>query len=320
MRRYIVVILLSMIVFIQYVPVASFASSILSSKDHPSLVIGALQLVDLLLTKLPSLYKPTFHREGVFHEIETLAERTLLSSTKSKEKDGSETNDDALISNPPPTLPGFKKLSSLSLDPEDAITLRARVIQFKHLSDKDDVDEDGAFQSLRAVVDRLSAKNASDQGYSQALWELADLFSSPHTSVSSFELLKSGVVDSLLQFATDEDRSGKTEFFSHYFYIYLIVIVSIQRRKEILLDALTGRKSKLLNINQTPFATLVKKLQESFTRMESFEVITVAQNNDGETQYTIVVCRLGLDQHISRFEAQLSVLACSSTPPPSCRW
>lgn len=208
----------------------------------------------------------------------------------------------------------------MSLDPEDAITLRARVIQFKHLSDKDDVDEDGAFQSLRAVVDRLSAKNASDQGYSQALWELADLFSSPHTSVSSFELLKSGVVDSLLQFATDEDRSGKTEFFSHYFYIYLIVIVSIQRRKEILLDALTGRKSKLLNINQTPFATLVKKLQESFTRMESFEVITVAQNNDGETQYTIVVCRLGLDQHISRFEAQLSVLACSSTPPPSCRW
>ena len=215
MCRYIVVALLSMIMFIQYVPVASFASSILSSKDHPSLVIGALQLVDLLLTKLPSLYKPTFHREGVFHEIETLAERTLLSSTKSKEKDGSETNDDALISNPPPTLPGFKKLSSLSLDPEDAITLRARVIQFKHLTDKDDVDEDGAFQSLRAVVDRLSAKNASDQGYSQALWELADLFSSPHTSVSSFELLKSGVVDSLLQFATDEDRSGKTKFFSH---------------------------------------------------------------------------------------------------------
>ena len=93
--------------------------------------------------------------------------------------------------------------------------MRARVIQFKHLTDKDDVDEDGAFQSLRAVVDRLSAKNASDQGYSQALWELADLFSSPHTSVSSFELLKSGVVDSLLQFATDEDRSGKTKFFSH---------------------------------------------------------------------------------------------------------
>ncbi|KAF8967730.1 hypothetical protein BDZ97DRAFT_1903295 [Flammula alnicola] len=247
---------------LMFVPVASFASSILSSKDHPSLVIGALQLVDLLLGKLPSLYKPTFHREGVFHEIEALAARTLISS-KSKEKEASETSEDASPSNPPPTLPGFKKLSSMSLDPEDAITLRARVIQFKYLADKEEVDEDGAFENLRGVVHRISAPNASDQEYSQALGELADLFASPHTSVSSFELLKSGVVDGLLQFATDENRS-----------------VSLQRRKEILLDALTSRKVKNISANQTPFATLVKKLQESFTRMESFEVITVAQNND----------------------------------------
>ncbi|KAF7317176.1 Ubiquitin-protein ligase [Mycena chlorophos] len=34
-----------------FVPVASFTSSILSSKGHPTLVIGALQVVDLLLTK-----------------------------------------------------------------------------------------------------------------------------------------------------------------------------------------------------------------------------------------------------------------------------
>lgn len=188
-------------------PVASFASSILSSKDHPSLVIGALQLVDLLLGKLPSLYKPTFHREGVFHEIETLAERPLV-TLKTKDKETSESAEDSIASNPPATLPGFKKLSSLSLEPEDAITLRARVIQFRHLTGKEDVDEDGALQSLRNVVNRISAANASDQEYSQALWELADLFASPHTSVSSFELLKSGVVDSLLQFATDDNRSG----------------------------------------------------------------------------------------------------------------
>ncbi|KAH9479473.1 E3 ubiquitin-protein ligase UPL3 [Psilocybe cubensis] len=247
-----------------FVPVASFASSILSSKDHPSLVIGALQLVDLLLGKLPSLYKPTFHREGVFHEIETLAERTLTTS-KAKAKDAPESGDDAASSSnaPPASIPGFKKLSSTSLDPEDAITLRARVIQFKYLADKQDIDEDGAFQSLRNVVVRLSAPNSSDQEYSEALWELADLFASPHTSVSSFELLQSGVVDGLLLFATDENRS-----------------VSLQRRREILLDAFSSRKVKNLTANQTPFATLVKKLQESFTRMESFEVITVAQNSD----------------------------------------
>ena len=180
----------------------------MSSKDHPSLVIGALQLVDLLLAKVPLLYKPTFRREGVFHEIESLAERTLLTS-KSKEKENSEAGEDAPAPNPPVPMPGLKKLSSLSLDPEDAITLRARVIQFKYLTDKDNVDEDGAFEHLQRVVERISAPNASDAEYMEVLWELADLFASPHTSVSSFELLKSGVVDGLLQFATDENRTGR---------------------------------------------------------------------------------------------------------------
>ena len=63
----------------QYVPVAGFVSSVLSSRDHPSLVIGALQLVDLLLSRVPALYKPSFRREGVFHEIESLAARELVS-------------------------------------------------------------------------------------------------------------------------------------------------------------------------------------------------------------------------------------------------
>lgn len=185
-------------------PVASFASSVLSSKDHPSLVIGALQLVDLLLGKLPSFYKPTFHREGVSHEIEALAERPLITA-KTKEKETSEPTDDT---SPPVPIPGYKKASSTTLDPEDAITLRARVIQFKYLSEKEGVDENGAFENLRLVVEKISAPNASDQEYSAALYELADLFASPHTSVSSFELLKSGVVDGLLQLATDETRSG----------------------------------------------------------------------------------------------------------------
>ncbi|KAJ7286779.1 hypothetical protein C8J57DRAFT_571781 [Mycena rebaudengoi] len=67
-----------------FVPVASFASSILSSKDHPTLVIGALQLINLLLTKVPALYKPMFRREGVFHEIEVLSVRTIISAPKQK--------------------------------------------------------------------------------------------------------------------------------------------------------------------------------------------------------------------------------------------
>ena len=47
-------------------------------------------------------------------------------------------------------------------------------------------------------------------------------------------------------------------------------------------NAFASRKTKHLSNSQTPFATLVKKLQESLTKMESFDVTTVAQNMDGE--------------------------------------
>lgn len=215
------------LIFAQFVPVASFASSILSSKDHPTLVIGALQLVDLLLAKVPVLYKPTFRREGVFHEIELLSGRNIVSAPKptkdkegkekEKEKEASESPappDHADLPPPPaaavasgtaPTIPGFKKLSSLSLEPEDAITLRARVIQFKFLSGDDKSAGDGSFGVLQRLVEHIG-RDGSEKDAVEALHEMAELFGAPHSSVSSFELLQSGVVDGLLQFATDAER------------------------------------------------------------------------------------------------------------------
>ncbi|KAF7309015.1 Ubiquitin-protein ligase [Mycena kentingensis (nom. inval.)] len=253
-----------------FVPVASFASSILSSKDHPTLVIGALQLVDLLLAKVPSSYKPAFRREGVFHEIDTISTRTLVAikpkekDTKDKESSESPAPSDTPDIPPPPaaitTLPGFKKLTAMSLEPEDAITLRARVIQFKYLSEDEKGDGDASFGSLQQLVGRL-AHDGSEKEATEALYQLAELFGAPHSSVSSFELLQSGVVDGLLQFTTDPGRK-----------------LSLLKRKELLLDAFVGRRSK--TGTNSPFATFVKKLQESLTRMESFEVVTVTPGID----------------------------------------
>ena len=198
----------------QFVPVASFASSILSAKDFPALVLSAFQLVELLLIKVPAEYKPAFRREGVFHEIETLAARTL---NVSKPKDAaSEVASPAESATPtylPPSatlvaIPGYKKLSSLSLEPDDAITLRARVIKFKYLSAEDQDSSDDISASLGRLVSRISDAAASEKDLLPALVELASLFGSPHTSVSSFELLQSGVVDGLLQFITDAERTG----------------------------------------------------------------------------------------------------------------
>lgn len=260
-----------------FVPVASFASSILSSKDSPSLVIGALQLVELLLIKLPAEYKPAFKREGVFHEIEALAARTLNSSKskekekeKDKDKDASEGASPADAGTPAyvPSVaslafaPGYKKLSSLAIDPDDAITIRARVIKFKYLSGDDAEADDDLAAQLGRLVARLGLKDAEEKDLIPALVELASLFASPHTSVSSFELLQSGVVDGLLAFISDSDRS-----------------LSIDKRRELFFEAFTSRKVKGAN-GQTPLAIFVKKLQESLTRMESFEVVTVAQSAD----------------------------------------
>ena len=199
---------------------ASFASSILSSKDSPSLVIGALQLVELLLNKVPTEYKPAFRREGVFHEIEALATRSLASS-KSKEK---EKDKDTSENPPPPEIisataipsvtslafaPGYKKSSSLAVDPDDAITVRTRVIKFKYLSNDEMDESDDLSASLARLVARLTDKDAQEKDLMPSLVELASLFASPHSSVSSFELLQSGVVDGLLQFISDTERTGE---------------------------------------------------------------------------------------------------------------
>ncbi|KAI9062557.1 hypothetical protein FKP32DRAFT_1593207 [Trametes sanguinea] len=256
-----------------FVPIASFASSILSSKDHPSLVIGALQLVELLLAKVPAEYKPVFRREGVFHEIENLASRVITSprsKDKSTDKDGSEAPSPAdtgiaaavpvsisVISSAP-----YKKLSSLTMEPDDAITLRARVIRFKYLASDDSASSDDLFVNLRRLVDRINDPAVPEKDISAALTELAALFGSQHTSVSSFELLQSGVIDGLLQFFANAEHA-----------------VPLSRRQELFFTAFTSRKSKGAG-GQTPLAVFVKKLQESLTRMEPFEVISIAQNAD----------------------------------------
>ncbi|KAG8220830.1 hypothetical protein J3R82DRAFT_2323 [Butyriboletus roseoflavus] len=244
------------------VPVASFASSILSLKDHPSLIIGALQLVDLLLQKLPSEYRPALRREGVFHEIEVFASRAL-STSKPKDKevpDTSVTGDVAIYASP--AISGHKKHHVFSLEPEDAITLRARVMRFKYSLGQNDGGSNGddSFDDLRRLVKKLSVSDVSEQAMCSTLREFADHFGSEN-SVSSFELLRSGAVEGLLRFSTEKG------------------LVPIKRRQEILFETFT-RSSRVGNSSQSPLAVLVKKLQESLTRMENFEVVTIAQGSD----------------------------------------
>ena len=217
--------------------------------------------------------------------MEALANRVLVTKSKEDAKNDESTPEPTVT--PPPasaafatSTPGYKKLTSLALEPEDAITLRARVIRLRHLS-IDEKTEHGLYNTLHQLVQRLSDKDGSEKSSSEALKELAALFSSPHTSLSSFELLQSGLVDSLLAFTIDEDRLGMFAGDPRMLLGAKFVIdpVNAHQRQDMFLEAFS-RKAKPMHI-QTPFSVFVKKLQESLTRMEPYEVVTIAQGVDG---------------------------------------
>ena len=63
--------------------------------------------------------------------------------------------------------------------------------------------------------------------------------------------------------------------------------MSVRRRQDMFLEAFS-RKVKPMYI-QTPFSVFVKKLQESLTRMEPYEVVTIAQGVDGALDTSVYI-------------------------------
>jgi E3 ubiquitin-protein ligase TRIP12 len=264
-------------VVMQHVPMASFTSAILSSKDHPGLVLSALQLAELLLVKLPDDFTPAFRREGVFHELHALAQRTTAvkkdkekEKEKEKEKDKDKEEPGSPTPEPPPTaippalaatIPGYKKLGAMGLEPEDAVTLRARVVQFRHAREAGGAS--AGLAGLARVAGVLGAPAGEDE-VRGALGTLTALFRAGEAAVSSFELLQSGVVNALMTLATAPDGP-----------------VPLARRQQLLFDAFGAEAAD----GQTALAVLVKKLQESLTRMEAYDVVTVSQGDGRRTPH-----------------------------------
>ncbi|EUC59067.1 E3 ubiquitin protein ligase [Rhizoctonia solani AG-3 Rhs1AP] len=261
------------------VPIATFVGSILSSRDYPALAICALQLVELLLIKVPNVYKPALRREGVLHEIEVLTERPLTTKPKEPKAEGSKsdaakqepkTEGSSPVpepaserdESPRPVIPiSVKRSSSAVLDPQDAITLRAKVVRFKYLSSAEESAADPVLEQLRGLLGTLRDPGAAEAELKDALKGIAAMFgTSGGASISSYELLKSGLVDGLLQFTTDP-----------------ALTLDVATRQHMVVQAFAPRSSKGTDSpTGSPLAVLVKKLQESLTRIENFEVVTVS--------------------------------------------
>ncbi|KAG8933673.1 Ubiquitin fusion degradation protein 4 [Tulasnella sp. 418] len=298
------------------VQIASFIVSILSSNDNHPLVVGALQLVELLLMKLPQQYRASFRREGVLHEIEVRANQDLstkstqpvsaITSASQSNANSSSNADNGQHSIPQPTLsdgpsgeaetnPSLppvpihtgKRTSSTPLDPVDAIILRSRVIRFKYIAPRSDSRsgyDDDIVDRIQGLKSRLKDPHSSEADIRITLRDIASLFSGEKssTSISSFEVMQSGLVDELLDFTTEEGRKAH-----------------IDTRQRLLLEAFLPKPPSGPAKTQypTPLAALVKRLQENLTRIESFEVVKVLQAEDskrGSTSMLVKQLRLRL--------------------------
>ncbi|GAA5981258.1 hypothetical protein JCM11641_005626 [Rhodosporidiobolus odoratus] len=259
------------------VPFAAFISAILSSlgdeKTSPLLVDG-LQLVELLLVKMPDAYAYAFRREGVMHEIERLAGAELLSGghkRKTKATPASASTASTLDVPTPPT----STLNPLEAQTRDSITLRAR-----HLREIYGITDSEPAVRARAILERIttlvqhlaSAGDAEGQasqvgeGAKNALQELAALLADEKNPLSSFEMIQSGLVEGLLSFATVVGKGP----------------LSPQKRQDLIAKAFMPR---ITGDDASPaFSVLVKRLQEALSRLEQFEVVVAAQNqNDFDT-------------------------------------
>uniref|UniRef100_A0A7E4VH56 E3 ubiquitin-protein ligase n=1 Tax=Panagrellus redivivus TaxID=6233 RepID=A0A7E4VH56_PANRE len=65
-------------------PLATYIASLLSSNRNHCVTVSALQLVHVMLDKLPRLYVPLFESEGVFHMIKVLDKTSVKSSEDSQ--------------------------------------------------------------------------------------------------------------------------------------------------------------------------------------------------------------------------------------------
>ncbi|KAF3907884.1 hypothetical protein ABW21_db0200826 [Orbilia brochopaga] len=277
---------------------ASFLASIYSQKDQPSSIAGALQISELLLRRLPEIYRYHFHREGVVSEIRKLAEQPLdlLEESEDSNDEEDEEDEDVMRDDKEPSEPvseqpvkdeGNSEVSQKSEDDEaneeeeesssesesssirrlvhavvtidQWIIIRARSFIEEHDKDADSEakkEAEKVLATIRDLVDSLETVTRPKAVFE----ELAKYFQNANslTSISSFELSHSRLVEGLLKVLTGEDGGRK----------------SATRRE--FLEVFMGHSDP--NNNSSPFSILIAKLQELLSRSEHFEVNTVHHN------------------------------------------
>lgn len=247
---------------------ASHLATILSQHDHPSLIYNAIDAAELLLRRLPDVYRYHFYREGVIFEIQKLASKSPDPAPAHLEEvpsDDSENEEDRMGSSPVSSRSSSssrreaRNASDLIVAIEGSLTVQAKRFMEFHEKDKAAVMKAKA-EDIMGTLTGLAEGLSKEKQLLGLFDQLAGFFSADSLkSISSFELLNSGIVEALLSVLETTSDANKED-----------------TRREFLEVFMYSR-----NDEEPPFSVLVKKLQDLLSRSEHFEVVTVHQNYEG---------------------------------------
>ncbi|KAL8666904.1 MAG: hypothetical protein Q9202_001144 [Teloschistes flavicans] len=303
------------------VPYASYLASILSQQDHTTLVNFALQAAELLLARLPSIYRYQFYREGVMAEIVKLAIQPAK-AVEDKNKTGEslsigESNGTATkLPQDPPQVPTpsppsdedsednddddqeddeeddvVEARDDMSLSPSDSsssdgndpgpvsinshnnyVALRAKkLLEVHETTEALQMREKASailneLKALAGDIQKCYSRKASGNGI-KLFSRLSHYFDGDAlNSITSAELLHSGIVQTLLDVFSDSNPSSKARARTSFLQVFL----NAHMRNAI--------KSDGESTAATAFSVLVHKLQDLLSRAEHFEVLTVHSN------------------------------------------
>ncbi|KDN53300.1 hypothetical protein K437DRAFT_219360 [Tilletiaria anomala UBC 951] len=252
------------------VPMSTFVAGVLSSKDSPTVIQGSLQVVELLLTKLGHIYCALLEREGVMWEVKQLAKQPVSDTGMSNKAIGlpadtlsteSQNTDDSPASEAPKL--GTVGNSGLR-QVKDANVLRARMVHLvfgRHKQKTPNNTESSTADSLErasGLAQQIASGSFESEGAAASCLHSAfALLQSNGEGLSGFEVVKSGLINALLIFLNaDSDASLAS------------------RRKGLLRDTMKFMPESSRN--------LIQRLQESLSRLERVEMVSVAGSLDDE--------------------------------------
>ncbi|THY65815.1 hypothetical protein D6C97_02285 [Aureobasidium pullulans] len=295
---------------------ASHLASILTQQEDPMLVTFALQVAELLLKRLESIYRPQFYREGVMAEVTKLAQRELApaKSTETETENSSVPQVDApSFSAELPVRPEQVDEDNEESDEPDYPDEESVGDHDDDNEDQDDEDDDdsesesGARKlhtpptaSVQDVITSRARKFVeayqNDGGLgeaSRALTELKQLAEDLRQCYTSNNLAEGPALFKRLAKHFDGDTPETITSYELLTSDIVSTLLEIfkssdshtgRAARSAFLDAFMSQSGQTKVITgsavspATAFSALVHKLQDLLSRTEHFEVITVHQN------------------------------------------